>query len=337
VQEQSRLRNLLLAFSLLVSLLNAPFLRAQQPASGPAPHGTETPTAEQLAKLQSGPPLPYKVDASWPSLPVGYNFGEASGVDVDKQGNVWVFNRGHWPMMQFDRGGKMLQAWTEETFHVTSAHGVRVGPDGNLWCVDVDGHAVFKVSPQGRILMVLGRQGTPGTNDAQDGFNRPTNVAFRANGDFYVSDGYINGRVIEFNADGEYVRHWGTRGKGDGMFNLVHDVTVDSKGRVYVADRTNERVQVFDADGKFITKWTDIGAPWGLYYLAKEDAIYMCDGKYDRICKLNLDGKVLGVLGSWGKVPGKLDYVHSISVDPSDSSIYTVDIKNWRVQKWVKQ
>jgi hypothetical protein len=63
----------------------------------------------------------------------------------------------------------------------------------------------------------------------------------------------------------------------------------------------------------------------------------MCDGRYDRILKLNLEGQVLGVLGSWGKAPGKLDYAHSIAVDPSDSSIYTVEIKNWRVQKWVKQ
>jgi len=219
-----------------------------------------------------------------------------------------------------------------------SAHGVRVGPDGNLWCVDVDGHIIFKVSPQGRILMVLGnRQGNPGNDDAEDAFNRPTNIAFRANGNFYVSDGYVNSRVIEFTPEGEFVRKWGTKGQGDGMFNLVHDVTVDSKGHVYVADRLNERVQVFDENGKFLAKWTNIGAPWGVYYVAKEDAIYMCDGKYDRITKLGLDGNVLGVLSSWGKAPGKLDYVHSIAVDPTDMSIYTVEIKNWRVQKWVRQ
>jgi DNA-binding beta-propeller fold protein YncE len=324
--------------------LTAPDANAQRhPAATltPAPttgRGTERPTPDQVARLQHGPPLPYKLDANWPDLPKGFNFGECSGVDVDKDGNVWVFNRGHWPMMEFDRKGKLLQSWTEETLSVTSAHGVRVGPDGNLWCIDVDGHQVFKVSPQGRILMVLGnRQGVPGNNDAMDAFNRPTNIAFRANGNFYVSDGYVNSRVIEFTPEGEYVKHWGTKGRGDGMFNLVHDVTVDPKGLVYVADRSNERVQVFDADGKFITKWTDVGAPWGVYYSAKDDAIFMCDGKYDRITKLSLDGKVLGEIGTWGKTPGRLDYVHSISVDPSDSSIYTVEIKNWRVQKWVKQ
>jgi len=309
-------------------------LHAQTP---PAPKPTERPTTEQLAKLKSGPALPYKVNPNWPTLPKGHNFGEVSGVDVDRQGNVWVFNRGHWPVMQFDRAGKLLQSWSEDTVHMKSSHGLRVAPDGSVWCVDVDGHVVFKFSPEGRILMVLGqRQGFPGAGDAEDGFNRPTNLAFRANGNFYVSDGYVNSRVVEFNPRGEFVRQWGTKGTGDGQFNLVHDVAVDSKGRVYVADRLNERIQVFDENGKFQAQWPGIGSPWGIYYGAKEEAIYMCDGKYDRILKLNLEGQVLGVLSSWGKAPGKLDYAHSIAVDPADGSIYTAEIKNWRVQKWTR-
>jgi len=300
--------------------------------------GTERPTAEQLSKLKSGPSLPYAVDANWPQLPKGYNFGECSGVDVDKQGNVWVFNRGHWPVIQLDRRGKLLQAWTQDTFPVKTSHGLRVGPDGNIWLVDVDGHVVFKLSPEGRVLMVLGsRQGTPGNNQAQDAFNRPTNVAFRANGNFYVSDGYVNSRVVEFTPDGYWVRQWGKKGTGDGEFDLVHDVQVDPKGRVYVGDRLNERIQVFDGNGKFLTKWTDIGSPWGIYYSPKDEAIFMCDGKYDRIVKLNLEGLVLGVLSEYGKGPGKLDFAHSIAVDPQDSSFYTVEIKTWRVQKWVKK
>jgi hypothetical protein len=101
--------------------------------AAPASHATERPTSEQLAKLKTGPALPYRLAENWPQLPKGYNFGECAGVDVDKQGNVWVFNRGHWPVMQFDRSGKMLQAWPEETFRLRSAHGLRVGPDGNLW------------------------------------------------------------------------------------------------------------------------------------------------------------------------------------------------------------
>jgi DNA-binding beta-propeller fold protein YncE len=278
--------------------------QAVRPPGGP----TEKQPADAAAKLKSGPALAYKVVPTWPTLPKGMNFGEVSGVDVDRNGNVWVFNRGHSPVMQFDRSGKLLQSWTAESFPVKSSHGLRVGPDGNLWCVDVEAHAVFKLSPEGRILMVLGQQGgKPGNDTAEDGFNRPTNVAFRANGNIYVSDGYVNSRIVEFNPAGEFVRKWGTKGTGDGQLSLVHDVTVDLQGRVYVADRSNERIQIFDADGK-----------------------------YNRILKLNMEGQVTGVLSSWGKAPGKVDFAHSVAVDPTDGSIYVAEIKNWRVQKWTR-
>jgi DNA-binding beta-propeller fold protein YncE len=255
-------------------------------------------------------------------------------VAVDRQDNVWVFNRGKHPVMQFDKNGNMLQSWGEGT--VVSSHGMRVDRDGNVWGIDVKGHVVMKYSPGGRVLMILGsRQGTAGNNDSKDAFNEPTNIAFAPSGDFFVSDGYQNSRVIKFNRDGEYLTHWGKKGTGDGEFNLVHDVVLDSRGRVYVADRTNQRVQIFDSAGKYLGKWTDIGAPWGLDYVARENAIYMCDGLNNRIVKLNLDGEILGVLGSYGKTPGKLDFAHSIAVD-STGAIYVAEIKNWRVQKFVK-
>src|SRR3954454_12595282 len=162
-----------------IIVVTVPFwlIQAYTQTAPPAAKPTERPTAEQIAKLKSGPPLPHKVVASWPTLPKGHNLGEVSGVDVDRQGNVWVFNRGHWPVMQFDRGGKLLQSWSAETFPVRSSHGMRVGPDGSIWAIDVDGHAVFKLSQEGKVLMVLGnRPGVPGNDSADDAFNRPTNV-----------------------------------------------------------------------------------------------------------------------------------------------------------------
>lgn len=314
-------------------------LRAQATSVvAPPARGTERASPEEVAKLKSGPPLPYAVDPKWPQLPKGYNFGQCSGVDVDRHGHVWIFNRGAWPVMEFDRTGKFLQAWTSDTFRVVSAHGLRVGPDDNLWCVDVDGHVIFKLNREGRILLLLGkRQGVPGSNDAVDGFQRPTNVAFRAGGNVYISDGYVNSRVVEVTAEGDYVKHWGKPGRGEGEFNIAHDVTVDAGGNVYVADRANERIQVFDAEGKFLAQWTNLGAPWGLTYSARDRAIFMCDGKYNRIVKLSLTGEVLGTLGTYGKAPGRLDYAHSIAVDQSDGSIYTAEVSNARVQKWVRQ
>jgi DNA-binding beta-propeller fold protein YncE len=113
----------------------------------------------------------------------------------------------------------------------------------------------------------------------------------------------------------------------------VHDVALDSRGRLYVADRTNQRVQIFDENGKHLAKWTEVGAPWGFYYVRRENALYMCDGLNSRISKLDLEGNVLGVLGSHGKTPEKLDYPHNIAVD-STGAIYVAEIKNWRVQKF---
>ncbi len=287
------------------------------------------------AELKSGPPLRYKVVANWAQLPKGWNLGECSGVAVDRQDNVWVFNRGPHPVVQFDRNGNMLQSWGEGL--VRSSHGMRVDRDGNIWGVDVKGHVVMKFSPAGHVLMILGnRQGTPGDNESHYAFNEPTNLAFAPNGDFFVSDGYVNSRVIKFNKDGEYLTHWGKHGTGDGEFNLVHDVALDSQGRVYVADRSNQRVQIFDSNGRYLGKWTDVGAPWGLDYVARENAIYMCDGLNNRVVKLNLEGQILGVLGSFGKIPGRFDFAHSIAVD-STGAIYVSEIKNWRVQKFVKE
>lgn len=287
-----------------------------------------------LGELKSGPPLPHTVVKDWAQLPKGWNFGETSGVDVDKDDNVWVFNRGPHPVIQFDKNGKFLQAWSDVP--VTASHGIRVAPDGNVWALDVKGHTLFGFNPMGRIIHVTGSAGKqPGTMESKDAFNQPTGIAFAPDGGYYISDGYVNSRVVKFGKDGVFIKQWGKKGTGDGEFDLVHDIAVDAKGRVYVADRTNARVQVFDSEGKFLTKWTDVGAPWGLYHVARENAIYMADGLNNRIVKLNLEGQILGILGSHGKLPGKLDFAHNIAVD-STGAIYVAEIKNWRVQKFAK-
>jgi len=284
-------------------------------------------------ELKSGPALPLKVVPGWGQLPKGWALGQTSGVAVDRNDNVWVFNRGPHPVIEFDKNGNFLQSWGDGMFK--SSHGIRVDPDGNIWCVDVAGHNFVKHTPEGRVLMVIGGLQTAGTNDTKDAFNRPTGLAFTPSGDFYLSDGYVNSRVVKFNRAGEYLLQWGRKGTGDGEFDTVHDVTLDSKGRVYVADRENARVQIFTPDGKFIAKWTGLGQPWGLHYVAKEDAIYMCDGLNNRIIKLNLDGQILGVLGSYGRAAGNLDFPHNLAVD-SEGSIYVAEITNWRIQKFAK-
>lgn len=287
------------------------------------------------AELQSGPPLPHRLVEDWAQLPKGWNIGEAVSVSVDSDDNVWFLHRGARQVIQFDRNGKVLDAW--EDMPIASSHGLEVGPDGNIWLVDVAGHRVMKCDRNGRVRMVITNPGgSAGDNDSEYAFNRPTALAFAPNGDFYVADGYVNSRVVRYTKDGKYITHWGKKGTGDGEFDLVHDVAIDKEGLVYVADRTNARVQIFDANGKFLRKWTDVGNPWGLHYVEKDNSIYMADGHNNRVIKLNLDGHVLGVLGQFGKAPGEFDFAHHLTVD-STGAIYVTEIKNWRVQKFAVQ
>ena len=287
-----------------------------------------------IAALKSGPPMPYRAVADWAQLPEGWSFGPCSTVAVDRQDHVWIFSRGAHPVTEFDGGGKMLRAWGEGT--VKQAHGIRIDAEGNVWGVDVTGQVVRKYTPDGRVLMVVGQEGKTGDNDSREAFNRPTNVAFAPNGDFYVSDGYVNSRVVHFHKDGKYAGQWGHKGTGDGEFDLVHDIVLDKRNRLLVAERTNERIQIFDLEGGLLGKWTDIGAPWSIAYVAREDAVYMADGVNMRVVKLDMKGDVTGVLGGPGKAPGQFDQPHGIAVD-STGAIYVAEVANQRVQKFVKQ
>jgi DNA-binding beta-propeller fold protein YncE len=246
--------------------------------------------------------------------------------------------------MEFDTAGKFLRAFGDGLFD--RAHAVRIDPEGNLWAVDDGSHVVMKMDSEGHVRMVLGRKRKPGMSVPpphpgprglrdEDGllFNRPTDIAFAPNGDFYVSDGYGNSRVVKFSRDGRFLKTWGSKGNGKGQFDTPHSIAVDRRGLVYVADRENYRIQIFKPDGEFVQQWTHIGAPWGLY-LTPDQVLYMADGYNNRILKLNLEGQILGIFGEPGKLSGQFSYVHHLSVGP-DGSIYTAEILNWRAQKFV--
>ncbi len=277
------------------------------------------------------PPLPYEPDPDWPHLPEGRYLGEASAVTTDSDGNVYVFHRGQDPIMVFDQNGRFLRSWGEGVFG--SAHGLRVGPEGNLWAADVGSHTVVKMDRTGRVRMVLGRRGQPGETDYQ--FNRPTDIAVAPNGNVYVSDGYGNSRVVKFSKDGKFLMSWGARGVGEGEFNLPHAVALDSEGRVYVADRENFRIQIFDSDGRFLKQWTHLGSPFGLE-ITDNGFLFMADGYNDRVLKMDLDGRIVGSIGKHGRVPGRFDVAHHLAVGPA-GDLYVAEIVTWRVQRFVPQ
>lgn len=277
------------------------------------------------------PAMNYKVDPDWPVLPPGWNFGETPGVATDAKGHVFVFHRGEHPLMEFSPDGRLIRSWGDKEF--IRPHAVRIDRDGNIWVVDNDTHQVLKMDPTGRVRMVIGRRGVSG--ESEEAFNRPTDVAFAANGDIYISDGYVNSRMVKFSKNGEYITAWGKKGKGEGEFNLPHSVAVDKQGRVYVGDRENYRLQVFDSNGKFMTQWTHVGSPWGLE-LMPDQTMYIADGHNSRILKVDLEGKVLGAFGKNGRMPGDLNFVHHIAVDPA-GNIFVSEIKNQRVQKFSRR
>jgi sugar lactone lactonase YvrE len=275
------------------------------------------------------PALQYKVDADWPQMPAGWNFGETPGVAADAKGHVFVLHRGEHPIIEFTAEGKMVRSWGEGLF--IRPHAIRIDPQGNIWTVDNDTHQILKMDPSGRIRLVIGRRGLSG--ETEEAFNRPTDVAFGPNGEIYISDGYVNSRVVKFSKEGRYITAWGKKGKGPGEFNLPHAVAVDKRGRVYVGDRENRRVQIFDADGKFLEEWTHVGSPWGLD-LQSDETMFIADGYNDRVLKVDLTGKVLGAFGGNGRMPGELSYVHHLEVDNA-GNVYVGEIKNQRVQKFV--
>jgi DNA-binding beta-propeller fold protein YncE len=253
------------------------------------------------------------------------------GIAQDSRGHIYVFNRSPHPLLEFDPSGRFVREIGEGMF--VSAHSVRIDSEDNIWAVDVNAHFVVRFNPQGRVTMVLGYKNRG--SEEPEYFNRPTDIAFARNGDFYITDGYVNSRVVKYSKDGKLLKIWGKKGTGPGEFNLPHAVVVDAKGRVYVADRENKRIQIFDSDGNFIREWKQFGSPWGLE-ITPDQHIFMADGYADRVVELDTEGKQLGTLGSSGKAPGQFFYAHGICAG-KDGALYVSEIRNWRVQKFVRR
>jgi len=164
------------------------------------------------------------------TMPDGWKFGRVSSVATDSAGNVYVFHRGKKadPLIVFDKTGKYLRSWGRGMFG--NPHGLRIDKNNNVWITDNGDHQVMKFTNEGQLLMTLGIKGKAATDDKT--FNRPTDIAFAANGDFFVSDGYGNSRVVKFSREGKYLKDWGKRGTAPGEFNTPHSIAIDSKGTV---------------------------------------------------------------------------------------------------------
>jgi sugar lactone lactonase YvrE len=228
-------------------------------------------------------PNPYHEVSNWAKLPAGAKWAGVISVDPTSNGDVWVFHRSDPPILRFDQSGKAVKSFGDGMF--VQPHGLTVDRDGNVWVTDAQmkdgkGNQVFKFSPDGKLLMTLGKAGVAGGGN--DVFSGPCDVAIAQNGDIFVADGHIAdqpvNRIMKFSKDGKFIKAWGKRGSAPGEFDTPHSIAFDSRGRIFVADRSNSRIQIFDQDGKFLDQWKQFGRPSGVF-IDKNDNMYVADSQ----------------------------------------------------------
>ncbi|MBV9530882.1 MAG: hypothetical protein JO283_07400 [Bradyrhizobium sp.] len=235
-------------------------------------------------------PNPYHVVEQWAQLPEGRVWGQAIGIDIDRDGtSIWVFDRcgaktcegsNLAPIQKFDASGHLAASFGSGMFKWP--HGLFSASDGTVWVTDGKNQTAVQLAPDGRVLRTLGKLGVAG--DGPDEFNSPSDVLVAPNGDVFVADGHgdfpvpkTNDRIVKYSHDGKFIKTWGHHGSGQGEFDVPHGLAMDSAGRLFVADRANNRIQIFDQDGKFLAEWKQFGRPSGVYI--RDDVIYVADSQ----------------------------------------------------------
>jgi kynurenine formamidase/sugar lactone lactonase YvrE len=261
-------------------------------------HSPEGARLQATAQTAGSLPNPYQVVANHFKLPEGRKIGSTAAIDIDRDGrSVWVFERCGGPsqglacaeskvdpVLKFDSSGQVVKSFGAGLF--VSPHGIHVDRQGNIWLVDGavksgKGDQVFKFSADGKLLMTLGTAGVAG--DGPDAFGPPSDVLVAPNGDIFVADGHggnTNARIVKFSSGGKFIKAWGKKGAGPGEFDTPHSLAMDSRGRLFVADRGNSRIQIFDQDGKFLDEWRQFGRPSGMF-IDKNDTLYAADTQSD--------------------------------------------------------
>jgi DNA-binding beta-propeller fold protein YncE len=277
-----------------------------------------------IAHAQTGAPTnalpnPYRAVENWAKMPEGRTWGSTSGVGVDPDGtSIWVAERcGVFaapalmkpgspfacdgstlaPILKFDSAGTLVKSFGAGM--LLFPHGLHVDHDGNVWVTDLldkdgKGQQVLKFSPDGKLLLTLGKAGLAG--NGPDEFNAPSAVLVAPDGDIFVADGHggnTNARIVKFTKDGKLIKTWGKKGTGPGEFDTPHALAMDSRGRLFVGDRNNNRIQIFDQDGNFIDQWTQFSRPSGLY-IDQNDVLYVADSESESATK-NHDGWKRGI------------------------------------------
>jgi len=313
------------------------------------------------AQAPNSEPNPYRTVEGWAKMPEGRTWGSTSAVEIDPDGkSIWVGERcgantcatSDLPaILKFDANGKLVTSFGAGMF--VFPHGMHVDAGGNVWLTDPrgkegKGHQVFKFAPDGKLLLTLGKAGV--TGEGPDTFNQPSDVAVAPSGDIFVGDGHdenSNARIVKFTKDGKFVKTWGKRGKGLGELDTPHGLAFDSKGRLFVADRGNNRIQIFDQDGKSLAEWKQFGRPSGVY-IDKNDVIYVADSESND--KVNpgwkrgirvgsaKDGKVTAFIPDTEPDPEKVvtSNAEGVAAD-AQGNVYGAEVGPRALKKYVKK
>ena len=309
----------------------------------------------------------YELVRGWGQLPSGWLWGQVGAVAVDSRDNVHAFTRAEHPYIVFDKTGKLLDSWGEGIFE--DAHGLCITPDDTLYFVDRDPQVVLKFDKTGRHRLTLGKRHQPsdtgyvretrepagplasggglpvlnGVQHAAGPFHHPTDVSVTPTGDVYVSDGSRNSRVHKYAPDGTLIKSWGEPGNArdlrntrdkPGFFHTVHSVW-EHDGKVYVADRENNRIQIFNLNGDYLDMWTGFERPTKLY-VGADGVMYVAELE-DRVSIIDLQGNVIGRFGSErSHDPGKFWGPHGIWTD-SVGDLYVAEVlEGARLQKFAR-
>ena len=270
----------------------------------------------------------YEYRPDWAKLPAEMEFQAPSAVAVDSHDNLYVFQRGDPPVLVFDRDGNMIAQWTRKGGVPADAHLVYVGPDDGVYLADRDAHQILKYTSEGELVMSLGNRDRA---ELQAPFNHPADMCVAppgspSAGEIFVADGYGNSSVHHFSASGNHIDSFGSPGSSAGEFRVPHSVRVSVDGRIYVADRENNRVQIFSPDGEFIEEWTDFKKPMGIH-IDTAGIVYVTD-QVPRLSILTLDGQLL----ARGRT---FEQAHNVYTD-SAGNIYGADVAHHRIQVFRK-
>jgi DNA-binding beta-propeller fold protein YncE len=319
-------------------------------------------------------PNPYRTIENWAQL--GRAWGSTSAVDIDPDGrSIWVAERcgvnscagSDLPaVFKFDANGKLVTSFGAGMF--VSPHGIFVDRGGNVWVVDcactvrgggrgadtsaarpAKGHQVFEFSPGGKLLMTLGK---PGGGSGAEYFTQPNDVLVAPNGDIFVVEGHSSApgstaRVLKFSKDGKLIKTWGAFGHGPDDLDQPHALAMDSRGRLFVGDRGNNRIKIFDQDGKLLDTWYQFSRPSGIYIDA-HDTIYVADSESGSVAKERTgwkrgirvgsarDGSVTAFIPDPAESPPSTSAAEGVAAD-AHGVIYGAEVGPRALKRYVKQ